>query len=60
MLEEEEADLYILHLHSQNNEDLNYFSETDRQRVRDIFDILIHDMQDHIVLLKRLLEAEEK
>ena len=60
LLQEEEVDLYVLTMHYQNDGDLNYFSEPDRQRVKDIFDILIEDTQRHAELLKKIVESEGK
>ena len=39
-LQEEEVDVYTLVLHSLNSDDLNYFNEADRERVKRIFKIL--------------------
>ncbi|MBI4431941.1 MAG: hypothetical protein HY592_00450 [Candidatus Omnitrophica bacterium] len=55
-LEEEEIDIYILMLYCLNSDDLNYFAEKDRERVKKIFKILIEDTQHHAELLKLIVE----
>ena len=60
LLQEEELDLYVLTMHYRNDGDLNYFNESDRRKVKSIFDILIQDTQRHAELLKNILKASEK
>ena len=60
LLDEEESDLYILTLHYQNHEDLNFFSGSDQVRVRKIFNILIRDTQKHRGMLESMLELMSK
>ena len=55
-LEEEEMDIYTLTLYSLNSNDMEYFDEKDRQRVKQIFKILIEDTQHHADLLKLIVE----
>ena len=57
-LQEEELDLYVLSMHYQNDGDLNYFSEPDRRRIKNILDILIRDTQEHAEILKRIVGTE--
>lgn len=59
-LEEEEEDLYVLTMHYLNSEDLNFFGEKDRVRIRKILETLIHDTKQHSDLLKLILELTEK
>jgi hypothetical protein len=60
LLNDEEVDLYVLSLHYRNNEDLNYFSEEDRKRVKSILDILIKDTKHHAELLELIVELAER
>ena len=55
-LEEEEIDVYVLTLYCLNSDDLNYFSEKDRERVKRIFKILIEDTKHHAELLKLIVD----
>ena len=55
-LQEEEVDVYTLSLYSINSDDLNYFSEPDREKVRRIFKVLIEDTNHHAELLKLIIE----
>lgn len=55
-LEEEEVDVYTLMLYSLNSDDVEYFSEADREQVKQIFKILIEDTRHHAALLKLVVE----
>ena len=55
-LQEEEVDVYTLSLYSLNSDDLSYFNETDREKVKHIFKILIEDTRHHAELLKLIVE----
>ena len=55
-LQEEEIDVYTLLLYSMNSHDLDYFRETDRDKVRGIFKVLIEDTKEHADLLKLITE----
>jgi hypothetical protein len=59
-LHEEEVDIFVLTLYYRNSSDLLYFNEEDRKRVRQIFDILIHDTEQHAELLKLIVEMGRK
>ncbi len=58
--EEEEEDLYVLTMHYLNSEDLNFFEEKNRVKIRKILEVLIHDTKQHSELLKLILELAEK
>ena len=55
-LHEEEVDIFVLTLYYRNSSDLLFFEEKDRNRVRQIFDILIADTEKHAELLKLIVE----
>ena len=55
-LEEEETDVYTLSLYSMNGDDLKYFNEPDRERIKRIFTILLDDTKHHSELLKLIVE----
>ena len=55
-LEEEETDIYTLALYSLNSDDLNYFNEADKERVKRIFKILAEDTKHHADILKLIIE----
>ncbi|MBI3252378.1 MAG: hypothetical protein HYZ52_03535 [Candidatus Omnitrophica bacterium] len=55
-LEEEEIDIYVLTLYCLSSDDLDYFSEKDRERVKRIFKILIEDTKHHAELLKLVVD----
>lgn len=55
-LQEEEIDVYVLNLYFRGSEDLNYFAEKDRERIKQIFNILIEDTKHHAELLKLIVE----
>ena len=55
-LQEEEVDVYTLSLYSLNSDDLNYFDEDNREKVKRIFKILIEDTKHHSDLLKLIIE----
>ena len=59
MRQEEELDLYILTMHYRNDSDLNYFSELDRARIRNILDILMRDTKRHAQMLEKIIGSEE-
>lgn len=54
--EDEENDIYALTLYSMDADDLDYFNETDRKRVREIFQTLMDDTRRHAELLKLIVE----
>lgn len=43
-------------LYSINSNDLSYFSEPDREKVRKIFRILMEDTKHHVELLKLIVD----
>ncbi len=55
-LQEEEIDVYVLNLYYRGSEDLNYFAKKDREKVKQIFNILIEDTKHHAELLKLIVE----
>lgn len=55
LLQDEEIDVYVLSLYCMNSEDLDYFSATDRDRIKEIFEILMKDTKRHAELLKTIL-----
>jgi len=59
-LHEEEVDIFVLTLYYRNSSDLNYFSDEDRKKIRQIFDILIADTERHAELLKLIVEMGTK
>ena len=59
-LEEEEVDVYTLVLYSLNSDDLNYFNEVNKGKVKRIFKILIEDTRHHADLLKLIVEMGSK
>ena len=59
-LEEEETDVYTLSLYSMNSDDLNYFSNADREKIRRIFKVLIEDTRHHADLLRLIVEMGAK
>lgn len=56
-LEEEELDIYLLLLYSVSSDDLTFFEEKDRERVKAIFKILMDDTKKHAELLKLIVET---
>jgi hypothetical protein len=56
-LQEEELDNYVLNLHYQNSQDLQYFKEKDREKIKSIFKILIQDTEKHIEILELISDA---
>ena len=56
VLEEEEVDVYTLALYSLNSDDLNYFNEKDKEKVKRIFKVLMEDTKHHADLLKLIVE----
>ena len=56
LLEEEETDIYTLSLYSMNSDDLKYFNEPDRDKIKRIFKILMDDTKYHSELLKLIVE----
>ena len=59
LLQEEELDLYILMTHYRNDGELAYFDEASRQKIKNIFDVLIRDTKRHSEILKRLIGSEQ-
>ena len=59
-LEEEETDVYTLALYSINSDDINYFNDTDREKVKRIFKTLADDTKHHAELLKLIVEMGTK
>ena len=59
-LQEEEIDVYTLALYSLNADDLNYFDEANREKVKQIFKILIEDTKHHMALLKLIVDLGSK
>ncbi len=55
-LEEEEVDIFTMTLYSMSSDDMNFFSEADRERVKRIFNILMDDTKHHMELLKLIVE----
>ena len=55
-LEEEEIDVYTLALYSMSTDDLNYFNESDREKIKRIFKVLMEDTRHHSDLLKLILD----
>ncbi len=55
-LQEEEIDVYVMNLYYRNRDDIKFFSEKDRKRVQEIFDILIADTKRHAELLQLIVE----
>ena len=55
-LQEEEIDVYLLNLYYRDSEDLDYFAEKDRDKIKRIFNILIEDTRHHAELLKLIVE----
>ena len=60
LYEEEEVDVYTLTLHLMSSDDMNYFAEKDREKVKSIFKILIEDTRRHAELLKLIVELGSK
>ena len=59
-LQEEEIDIYTLVLYSLNTDDLNYFNEIDREKVKRIFKVLMEDTKRHAELLKLIVDLGSK
>ena len=60
---EEETDLYLLHLHFDNASELQFFSRKEREKIEKLLSILIKDTVTHHELLAQLtqrLEGERK
>ena len=55
-LEEEEKDIFIMSLYCTNTDDLLYFNERDRKKVKDIFKVLMEDTKRHADLLRLIVE----
>lgn len=55
-LQEEEVDVYVLTLYCLSADDLNYFNEEDREKIRKIFRVLVEDTRRHMELLKLIVE----
>lgn len=56
-LEEEETDIFTMTLYCMSSDDMNYFGEKDRERVKHIFKILMDDTRRHSDLLKSIVET---
>ena len=54
--QEEEIDIYVLSLYFMNGDDMEYFSEPDRERVKKIFKILMDDTKHHAEILKLIVD----
>lgn len=55
-LEEEETDVYTLSLYSMDVNDLDFFQESDREKIKNIFKILKEDTRRHAELLELVIE----
>lgn len=55
-LEEEETDIYTMMLYCMSSDDLGYFDEKDRERVKRIFKVLMEDTRRHSQLLRLIVE----
>ena len=55
-LQEEELDIYTLMLYCADQQDLDFFTDADRERVKRIFGILSEDTKHHAELLKLIVE----
>ena len=54
--DQEEAQLFLFRLYVENEEDLNYFSSEDRERVQGFLRFLIEDTRHHQDLITEILE----
>ena len=59
-LQEEEVDVYVLTLYCRNSKDLEYFDLKSRERVKQIFNVLIEDTQRHAELLALIVDLGAK
>lgn len=59
-LEEEETDIYVMSIYSADCDDMMYFEEKDRERVRAIFKILTEDTRRHAELLRLIVDLASK
>ena len=57
-LEEEEVDVYTLTLYSFSSDDMGYFDDKDRERIKMIFKVLMEDTKRHMELLKLIVELD--
>ncbi len=61
--EEEEVGLYLLHLHYDNEIDLNFFSKTEKGKIKKLLGILINDTMQHrerlALVIKELMEKRK-
>jgi hypothetical protein len=55
-LEEEEADIYVMSLYSNDQPDLMYFEPKHRERIKEIFKILSEDTHRHADLLRLIVD----
>lgn len=55
-LREEEEDIYLLMLYSLNSSDMDYFNESDRVRVKNIFKVLMDDTKRHADILRLIVD----
>ncbi len=59
-LYEEEEDIYVLALYSMSADDMEFFAEADRVRIRSIFKVLMEDTRRHSDLLRLIIEMGER
>jgi pyrroloquinoline quinone (PQQ) biosynthesis protein C len=55
-MEEEEMGVYTMTLYSLNSADMDYFYPEDKERVKNIFGVLLEDTKHHAELLKLIVE----
>jgi len=58
--DEEDSGVYLLQLYLNNEDDLRFFSNKDRHRIRQILSFLIYETQKHRVVLSNLADELEK
>ncbi len=54
--DQEEAELFLFRLYAENEEDLNFFSPEDRERVQGFLRFLMTDTRRHQELMAEILE----
>ena len=54
--DQEEAQLFLFRLYAENEEDLNFFSSEDRERVQGFLRFLLADTRRHQELMHEILE----
>ena len=57
---DEQTDLYLLRLHLDNEPELRFFNEEERNKIEKLLSILIKDTLKHHHLLTQLVEQLEK